>query len=96
MASTGGVQANTSTLTAAAADTCTMTGQGTSFAITHHGDVANPIYVRIDGSAAVAAADENFVILSGGTLVLPRVVGPNDLIISLISAGAATYTVMVL
>lgn len=85
----------TATLGAATADQCTMTGpsRNTPAEIVHHGDVADVIYFRLDGVTAVAAADENQVLLSGERLFVR--LGPDNTV-DLISAGAATYSVILI
>ncbi len=96
MAATGGIHMNTSTLVAATADTCTMTGsrgKNTPAELVHHGVVTDPIYFRLDGTAAVVAADENQVLLPNERLFVR--LGEGNAI-SLISAGTPTYSVIVL
>lgn len=99
MASESGVLSATATLGAGTADTVTLTSGPGLVEVTHHGNVSNPIYARGDGTAAVAAADENQVILPGQSLVVKAntiadgTSSGRKSTVSLISAGAATYTV---
>lgn len=86
MGATGGINANTSTLSGTTADTCTMTGQGTSLAVTNH-DASVTLWVRIDGTTAVADADENFCILPLQTKVLNVTTGSGSRVISVVGNG---------
>lgn len=61
--------------------------------IVHHGDATEVIYFRTDGVAAVAAADENQVLLASERLFIKL---PSDNVISVISAGIPTYSVILL
>jgi len=72
-----------------------MTGpsRNTPAEIVHHGDVTDVIYFRLDGVTPVAAADENQVLLSGERLFVR--LSPSNAI-ELISAGAATYSVILI
>lgn len=90
MAAVAGVRSAHATLVAATADTVTISGGGGKTAeIVNHGTDA--IYFRTDGVAAVSAADENEVVIGGERLSIEL---PEDGIISVISAGTPTYSVI--
>jgi hypothetical protein len=91
MAAVAGVRSAHATLVAATADTVTISGGGGKGAeIVNHGTDA--IYFRTDGVAAVAAADENEVVIGGERLSIEL---PTSGIVSVISAGTPTYSVVV-
>ena len=94
MAAVAGIHAATATLGAATEDVVTMSGPSRAPAeIIHHGDVTDAIYFRLDGVAAVSAADENQVLLANERLFIKL---PSNNEISVISAGACTYSVVLL
>lgn len=72
-----------------------MTGpaNNTPAEIVHHGNVTDPIYFRLDGGTAVSAADENQVLLPSERLFVR--LSPSNAV-SIISAGAATYSVILI
>lgn len=82
------------TLVANTAASVSVTGDRNEVAVTHKGNVTDPIYARCDGTTAVAAANDTFVVLPGITRWIPR---PRNLgsptAVSLISAGTAQYEV---
>jgi hypothetical protein len=88
-------QAKTQTLGAAVVDTVTLTGSFSAVEIVHHGTVANPIYANIGatGTPTVAGDDEE-VILPGERIRVPGYGTGGTTVVSMISAGAATYTVI--
>ena len=91
MAAVAGIRAAHATLVAATADTVTMSGgQGKAAEIVNHGTDA--IYFRVDGTAAVSAADENEVVIGSERL---SVWLPDSGEVSVISAGTPTYSVIV-
>jgi hypothetical protein len=90
MAAVAGVRSAHATLVAATADTVTLSGGGGKGGeIVNHGTDA--IYFRTDGVTAVAAADENEVVLGGERLSIEL---PSTGIVSLISAGTPAYSVI--
>lgn len=91
MAAVAGIRAAHATLAAATEDVVTLSG-GVSLPgeIVNHGTDA--IYFRTDGTAAVAAADENEVVLGGERLSIRL---PQSGVVSVISAGTPTYSVLV-
>ena len=91
MAAVSAARIATATLVAATADAVTLTSKPQSAEVVHHGNVTNPIYVRADGTTAVSAAAENEVVLPGERL---RIGLPRTGILSIISAGTATYTIV--
>lgn len=82
------------TLTANVAASVSVTADRNEVAVTHKGNVTNPIYARADGTTAVINAADTFAILPGVTRWIPR---PRALgsptVVSLISAGAVDYEV---
>lgn len=93
MAARTGVNAITATLGAGVADTFDLSGVMGEILITNHGNVANPIYVRSDGVAAVVAANENAVVLPSQSRRFRAGAAGNPAIFSIISVGAVTVTV---
>lgn len=99
MAAQSAARIQTATLTPASADTVTITDPVRAFEIVHHGDVNSAIYFRVGRATvptAVVAADENEVVLAGERIRVqcsPQRAS-EDQMISLISAGAATYSVI--
>lgn len=63
------VHAQTATLSTTVADAITFTGKGKKLMVTNH-DATTALYFRIDGTTAVSAADENYVVLPGETTEL--------------------------
>ena len=91
MAAVAGIRAAHATLVADTADTVTMSGGARKRAeIVNHGTDA--IYFRTDGTTAVGLADENEVVLGGERLTINL---SNTGIVSVISAGTPTYSVIV-
>ena len=92
MAAVAGVRAAHATLVADTADTVTMSGgPGRRAEIVNHGDGA--IYFRVDGTTAVAAADENEVVLANERLAISL---PSSGEISVIGASGTTPTYSVI
>lgn len=91
MAAVAGIRSCHATLVAATADTVTLSGGGGKRAeIVNHG--TGTIYFRTDGTAAVSEADENEVVLANERLAINL---PDTGILSVISAGTPTYSVIV-
>lgn len=90
-------QAKTQTLAASTVDTVTLTGSFSAVEIVHHGTVANPIFANIGatGTPTVGGDDEE-VILPGERVRIPGygAGGGGNTVVSLISAGTPTYTVI--
>jgi hypothetical protein len=94
VAAVGGIQTAHATLTTTTADTVTLTGQGVSLAVTNH-DATEKLWFRIDGSTAVALADENFIVLPGTTKVLGVTTTAASAIVSVVGNGNV-YSVEIL
>ena len=95
MAAVDGVQACSATLTGGTADTVTLTGQGASLAVTNR-HATNEMWVRLDAStAAVANADENYLVLAGSTVVFGVTTGAASRVISIVGTDNP-YTAMLL
>lgn len=81
------------TLAAGVADTVQITGGFNELEVFNH-DAAALIYFRVDGTAAVAAANDTYVVAPGQGLVVPAsVTYAGTLQASLISAGTPAYSV---
>ena len=96
MAANAGTRIAHGTLTANSEDVVTLSAavNGAQAEICHHGgSVTDPIFFRTDGVAAVKLADENQILLAGERL---SIFMPKTGILSLISNGAAGYTVLLL
>lgn len=92
MATVTGSRAVTATLTADTADTVTLSGgKGKLAEIVNHGSGA--IYFRSDGTTAVAAADENEVVLANERLAYAL---PSNGELSIIGASGETPTYSVI
>jgi len=91
MAAVAGARAAHATLVADTADTVTMSeGPNKRGEIVNQG--TDVIYFRTDGTTAVSAADENEVVLGGERLSISL---PGSGVVSVISAGTPTYSVIV-
>lgn len=88
------------TLTANTADTVNLTYYGRYVQVIHRGSATNPIYVTAGKAptAATVGGDNTFAVLSTVPLVIPWPVDSagTTLQLSLISAGAESYSVQVL
>jgi len=87
----GGMTAH-ATLTTTTADTVTLTGEGSYLAVTNHeASGGDTVYFTINGATAVAAADENYVVLPQQTKVL----GPGrfDAVSVSVVGNGGTYSV---
>jgi len=101
MAAETGVRSLHAELTAATEDTATLSGAdkvGMRADLVHHGYLLDgttaatePIYFRLDGTAAVAQADETEVLLSGERISVQL---PESGQVSLISAGTPGYSLV--
>ena len=91
MAAVAGITSAHATLAADTEDVVTLSGASyLPGEIVNHGTDA--IYFRTDGVAAVGLADETEVVLGGERLSIRF---PEDGIVSVISAGTPTYSVIV-
>jgi hypothetical protein len=87
MATDSAVRSVTNTLTTTLADTVTITQAWPSVDITNHSSSAI-LYFRVDGSTAVAAADNNGVILSGQSKVVALPINSSGQgVVSVIGSG---------
>lgn len=87
----------TATLTASTVDSVTLTGAFQAIEVVHQGNVTNPIYVIVDDAVAAptVAGDNCEVVLSNERCRFAKVgSGSTSTIVSIISVGAATYTVV--
>jgi hypothetical protein len=82
------------TLAANTVTTTNFTGRVREVGILHTGNVPEPVYVRVDGTAPTVAGDGSFVVLAGQQRFIPREyfqVAPT--VVKIISAGAAKLEV---
>lgn len=79
------------TLSGGTADTITFTDTPSKIRVANR-SATNPIYFRVDGIAAVVAADENFVVEANSFLEI----NTTSKVVSLISSGGQAYSVSVL
>jgi hypothetical protein len=89
--------AKTVTVTASTVDTFTLSGIGTPSAleVVHHGNTSAPLYVKVDDAvAAPTVAGDGFEVVLPGERVRFARVGSGTSVVSLISAGATTVTVI--
>jgi hypothetical protein len=70
MATDSATRSVTNTLTTTTADTVTLTQGWEAIAVTNH-DAADIVYFRMDGTTAVAEADNTYVVLPGKTVIVP-------------------------
>lgn len=92
MAAKSAIRSVSGTLVASTADTITLSGAGggAGVEVTHHGAaITAPLYVRLDGTAAAVAANENYVVAPGQT----RIFSSGASTISVICSATAGYTV---
>lgn len=83
MASYTPTRAKNATLSSTTADTITFSQKWPAFEITN-ADATNPLYVRVDGSAATAAGDDCTMILPASSKVIAA--GENN-VVSVIGNG---------
>lgn len=87
----------TASLTASTVDSITLTGLIQAIEVVHHGNVTNPIYVIVDDAVAAptVAGDNCEVVLPNERCRFSKI-GTNlgSSIVSIISAGTVTYTVV--
>lgn len=69
MAAYSAIRRKHATLAGTAADLVTLSGVGSSLAVTNR-HATNVMYFRFDSTTAVAAADETFVVLAAQTKVV--------------------------
>lgn len=93
MASDSDVRSVTNTLTSTTADTVTLDQPWPAVEITNH-DATNALYVRWDGTTAVAEANGCSVVLPGNTKVVKGEVaeGTRTIVLSVVGDGNK-YTV---
>ena len=72
------------TLSTTVADSVAFTGKGNSTCVTNH-DTTNLLYFRFDGTTAVGAADDTYVVRPGQAKVIPYGVAS----ISVVGSGNA-------
>lgn len=92
MASHSVTRAKTATLSGTTADTITLTQGWPAVAITNH-DVSDVVYFRMDGTTAVAAADNATPVLAGSSVIrMATINASNQITVSIVGDGG-TYTV---
>jgi len=98
MATYSVTKSKTATLAASTIDSITVSDGCRTVEVVHHGDVTQPLYLTVGTAAGVpTVAGSNFeVVLAGERLRLPSppVRGDTDVVVSIICAGAATYSVI--
>jgi hypothetical protein len=82
------------TLTASTVDSLTITGQHTAVEIAHHNTSASPVYFLVSKAATTpaVAADDTEVVLPGERIKVS--VGNAGTVVSVISAGTPTISVI--
>lgn len=83
------VNAQHATLSGTTADSVTFSGSGSDIAVTNR-DSSVLLYFRVDGTTAVAAADETFVVLPLQTKILRR--RPSGLAVVSIVGNGNSYS----
>lgn len=88
MATDSAIRSVTNTLTATTADTITLNQRWPAVEITNH-DGTTALYIRMDGTAAVAEADNTTVIPAGMTKVIAAepAEGTNTIVVSVVGDG---------
>jgi len=82
------------TLTASTVDSLTLTGQHTAVEVVHHANVLNPVYLLVSKAAQspTVAGDDTEVVLAGERIKFS--VSNTATVVSVISAGGATISVV--
>lgn len=92
MATDSAVRSVTNTLTTTVADTITLTQAWRAIEVTNH-DASDLLYLRQDGTTAVASADGTSVVLPASSKVLAASVnGSGQIVVSIVGDGG-TYTI---
>ena len=96
MAAHSVAKSKTATLGAGVVDTVTLTDKCAAVEIVHHSNVTNPIYALVGPAigAPTAAGDNTEVVLAGERVRFSRTGTGSAVIVSIISAGAATFSVI--
>lgn len=96
MAAYTDVTAKTATLGASVVDTYTLKGTPNGVEVVHHGNVATPLYVIVGGAIAAptVAGDGAEVVLPGERVRFSKGSSNGTTVVSVISAGAATVSVI--
>lgn len=86
----------TTTLTASTVNSDTLTGSFSAVEIVHHGNAATPIYALLSTAATVptVAGDDEEVILPGERIRIPGAGANSNTVVSVISAGTPTVTII--
>ena len=92
MATDSASRAVTNTLTTTTADTVTLTQAWDSVAVTNH-DTADTLFFRMDGTTAVADANDCYAVLAGTTMVVPASINAAGQIVVSIVGDGGKYTV---
>lgn len=92
MATDSAVRSVTNTLSGTTADTVTLTQPWPAISVTN-ADTVNDAWVRLDGTAASASADNNSRIPAGSTVILQGSVNDADqMVVSIVGDGGG-YTI---
>lgn len=92
MATDSAVRSVTNTLSGTTADTVTLTQCWPAVSITNH-DATDTIYFRMDGTAAVAAADGTTVVLPASTVIAKSAITASGTTVVSIVGDGGTYTI---
>ena len=92
MATDSAARSVTNTLTTTVADTITITQGWEAIAVTNH-DATDVIYFRMDGTTAVAAANDTTPVLAATTVIRAASTNASGQIVVSIVGDGGTYTV---
>lgn len=98
MATHTAAKSKTATLAAGIVDHVTITDIAKTIEVLHHGSVLNPLFVTCgeNPGSPTAGGDDLEVVLPGERLQLKSPPGQasTDVVVSIVSVGAVTYTVI--
>ena len=92
MATDSAARAVTNTLTTTVADTITLIQGWEAVAVTNH-DTADTLYFRMDGTTAVAQANDTTPVLPGSTVIRASSLNSSGQIVVSIVGDGGVYTV---
>jgi hypothetical protein len=96
MAAHSVARVKTATLGAGVVDTVTLTDKCAAVEVVHHSNVTNPLYVIVGPAVAApsAAGDNCEPVLAGERVRFSRTGTGSAMVVSVVSAGAATFSVI--
>lgn len=92
MATDSAVRSVTNTLSGTTADTITLLQAWPAIEVTNH-DATDLLYVRMDGTAAVAGADNTTIVLPASTKIIKSSINASGQTVVSVVGDGGTYTI---